>query len=270
LGIVVMFARPGGGGTRPDAPKAVADTTPVTVIAASRALAAGVLVRPDDIKVVSASPRTKAGAVRSRSGAVGHVTTRRFALGETFTQDGLRDAAALGIAGRVPAGERAFSIRVSEDDIVGGFLQSGDHVDVLATIPGSVFPSKSSGDVPDRSRTVLLLQNVPVLAVGENPATRGSVQSSARTVSLALAPGDLTRLALAERFGKVSLAIRMPGDTATSAPALAVLTDLVPLSEHPQSSPQAVMAPRAKSRRAAGIPFYAGVRTSALSMGVRR
>ncbi len=63
-----------------------------------------------------------------------------------------------------------------------------------------------------------MLQNVQVLAVGENPATRGSIQASARTVSLSLPPGQLARLTLALRFGKVSLAIRRPGD-ASIAPA---------------------------------------------------
>jgi pilus assembly protein CpaB len=266
MGLVVVLAQ-SGGATAPHAPKILSERKPGVAIAASHALAAGVLVRPDDIQFTSASQNPPAGAIFSKADAVGHVTTQRFAAGETILRAGLRDGTALGIASHVPPGERAFAIRVSEEDIVGGFLQSGDHVDVLATIPGSAFPSKSSGEVPDRSRTVLLLQNVSVLAVGDNPATRGSVQSGARTATLALAPDDLTRLALAERFGKVSLAIRMPGDDALSAPALAVLADLVPVSTDAQTLLPA-SAPRARSRRIAGIPFYTGARTSALPIGV--
>jgi pilus assembly protein CpaB len=207
-----------------------------------------------------------AGAAFSKADIVGRVTARNFAARETISRDGLRDASTLGIAARVQPGQRAFSIRIAEDDIVGGFLQSGDHVDVFATIPGSVFPSKTAGDVPDRSRSVLLLQNVAVLAVGENPATRGSVQSGARTVSLSLAPDGLARLALAERYGKVSLAIRMPGDNSRAQQVSAVLADLIPVTV-PENSPSP-SAP--KVRRASGIPFYAGERTSSLSLGGSR
>ncbi len=89
-----------------------------------------------------------------------------------------------GIAGRIEKGERAFSIRVAEDEIVGGFLQSGDHVDVFATIPGSVFPARNAQDQPDRSQAVALLQNILVLAVGGTLATKGAVQPDVRTVSL--------------------------------------------------------------------------------------
>jgi pilus assembly protein CpaB len=172
-------------------------------------------------------------------------------------REALRDAASLGIAARVPEGERAFSMRVAEDEIVGGFLQSGDHVDIFATIPGSVFPATGAQNAPDRSEAVLLLQNVAVLAVGENPATRGSVQAGARTVTLSLPPPQLARLTLALRFGKVSLAIRKPGDDRLADAAHATLTDLVP-----QPPP-----PLPVERAHDSIPFYAGARESALPGG---
>jgi Flp pilus assembly protein CpaB len=171
-------------------------------------------------------------------------------------------AAPVGITAHLPAGQRAFSLRVGEDDIVGGFLQSGDQVDVLATIPGAVFPQEDAAKHPDRSSTVLLLQNIHVLAVG-NSLTAGPVQADARTVSLALAPEQLVRLSLAVRLGKVSLAVRRPGDDGVSATATATLTDLLPI-EH--AAPP-VAAPRASvSAASAGphIPFLAGTRITAM------
>jgi pilus assembly protein CpaB len=180
------------------------------------------------------------------------VTGRNFANGDLLRFSDLRDAAVVGIAARVPDGERAFSIRVSEDEIVGGFLQSGDHVDIFATIPGSVFPASSAQGTPDRSQAVLLLQNVHVLAVGENSATRGSVQATARTVSLSLPPAQLARLTLALRFGRVSLAIRNPGDNDVAAPAAATLADLIP--QRTESAPG--------HKSSGGIPFYAGAHES--------
>jgi pilus assembly protein CpaB len=151
----------------------------------------------------------------------------------------------IGIAARVAPGERAFSIRVAEDEIVGGFLQSGDRVDIFATLPGSLFPARNAQAQPDRSQTLLLLQQIQVLAVGETLATKGAVQSGARTVSLSLTPIALARLALAQRFGKISLAIRNPHDAARVAPERATLADLVPLPGHARG-------------RTGGIPIYVG------------
>lgn len=154
-------------------------------------------------------------------------------------------AAEIGIAAHVAPGERAFSIRVAEDEIVGGFLQSGDRVDIFATLPGSLFPARNAQSVPDRSQTLLLLQQIQVLAVGETLATKGAVQSGARTVSLSLTPAALARLALAQRFGKISLAIRNPQDAAKVAPERATLADLVPHSGRAHGKMD-------------GIPIYAG------------
>jgi pilus assembly protein CpaB len=271
IGLVAAFAGPWDH-RAPSASSAVSPKSkPVLVFAAARALSQGSRLRADDLVSKPVSAPLAATAVTSPTEIVGRVTARRFAAGETIARDGLRDAVTLGISAHVPEGERAFAIHVGEDDIVGGFLQSGDHVDVIATIPGSVFPSKSAADVPDRSRTVLLLQNIAVLAVGENPSTRGSIQSGARTVSLALSPQDLARLALAQRYGKVSLAIRMPGDNAVVRPVLAVLGDLAPSasSDTPKTSMPKTSAPT-RHIRTVGIPFYAGTRAGALSLGSPR
>jgi pilus assembly protein CpaB len=231
---------------------------PTLMIVAARPIAAGTILSAADLGAKAYAGAPPQGAIISRETALGLMTTRKFAAGETLKQDALRDAASLGIASRVPEGERAFAIRVSEDEIVGGFLQSGDHVDVFAAIPGSVFPAAGAQNSPDRSRAVLLLQNVPVLAVGENPATHGSIQSAARTVTLSLPPPQLARLTLALRFGKVSLAIRKPGDNGIADAADATLTDLVP------AQPQAVTS---VERPRHSIPFLAGAHDSTLAGG---
>jgi len=261
IGLVAVLAGPWDRTAQSSPPAGAGHRTFLAVVAA-HTLSAGSIIGAEDLETKPTSSPVSSGT-GSKDDIVGRITSRRFTAGEAITRDGLRDAATLGIAARVPSGERAFAIRVAEDDIVGGFLQSGDHVDVFATIPGSVFPSKNAGDVLDRSRVVLLLQNVAVLAVGENPATRGSVQASARTVSLALAPEGLARLALALRYGKVSLAIRTPGDNAVAHPVDAVLEDLLPFN----APAPAKLSARPRPRRFSGIPFYAGTRSAALSLG---
>ncbi len=263
IGVLAILA-PHGRSATPSASLPVKRAMP-TVLAASHTLSAGSVIGPADTELKPAAGSVPADAALSEADALGRVIAKGYAAKETILRGDLRDSSTLGIAARVLRGQRAFSIHIGEDDIVGGFLQSGDHVDVFATIPGSVFPSKNSGDVPDRSRAVLLLQDVLVLAVGENPATHGSIQSAARTVSLSLSPEELARLALAQRYGKVSLAIRLPGDTSTVRPVFAALADIVPsaaeASEHSSTH---------KRKASSGILFYSGARTTSLSWGGSR
>lgn len=245
----------------PPAPTPAPRTLPMVMVAA-HPIPSGTVLALQDFIPRPAAGTVPAGAYQSGEPMVGRVAARNFAAGDMLLASDLRDATTLGIAARLNKGQRAFAIRIAEDEIVGGFLQSGDHVDILTVIPGTVFPARTAGDVPDRSTTVLLLQNILVLAVGENLASTGNVQAGARTISLALAPEQASRLALAQRFGKVSLTIRHPGDEiVTKTPAIS-LNDIVPqaIPTQQRQQPKRAQAP-------AGIPFYAGARVTRAGWG---
>lgn len=235
-------------------------TIPMVMVAA-HPIPSGTVLAPQDIQPRPAAGTVPEGAFQSGEAMVGRVTARSFAAGDVLPASDLRDASSLGIAAKLTQGQRAFAIRVAEDEIVGGFLQSGDHVDIVSVIPGTVFPGRNAGDVPDRSTSVLLLQNILVLAVGENLTSTTTVQPTARTISLALAPDQASRLALAQRFGKVALTIRHPGDDAITEARSVSLNDIVPQAASPQPQrPKAARAP-------AGIPFYAGTRVTRTGWG---
>ena len=244
--------------SKPAPPSDPAPRTVPMVMVAAHPIPSGTVLALQDIIPRPAAGTVPAGAYQSGETMVGLVAARSFATGEPLLADGLRDAASLGITAKLAKGQRAFSIRIAEDEIVGGFLQSGDHVDVVTVIPGSVFAAKAASEVPDRSTSVLLLQNVQVLAVGENLVSTGKVQTNARTVSLALDPDQASRLALAQRFGRVSLTIRRPGDDAIIQTPTVSLNDIMP-----QSLSGAAPAPRQQPNAApAGIPFYAGTQVA--------
>lgn len=231
------------------------------VMVAAHPIPSGTVLAIQDIIPRPAAGTVPAGAYQSGETMVGRVTARGFAAGDLLLAVDLRDAASLGIAAKLAKGQRAFSIRIAEDEIVGGFLQSGDFVDVVAVIPGTVFAARTAGEVPDRSTSILLLQNVQVLAVGENLASTGKAQTTARTVSLALNPDQASRLALAQRFGKVSLTTRRPGDeTIIPAPAIS-LADIVPQGGRQGPTPKPSQQLRI-TRAPAGIPYYAGTQVT--------
>lgn len=247
---------------KPALPAPPAPNTIPMVMVAARPIPSGTVLALQDILPRPAAGTVPAGTYQSGELLIGRVAVRSFAAGELLLTGDLRDSASLGIAAKLAKGQRAFSIRVAEDEIIGGFLQGGDHVDVLTVVPGTVFAAKSASDVPDRSISVLLLQNIQVLAVGENLSSIGNVQTNARTISLALAPDQAARLALAQRFGKVTLTIRHPGDeTLVETPAVS-LNDIVPQVVH-QAAPKQRSQPKA-ARAPAGVSFYAGTRVTSM------
>lgn len=204
----------------------------VGVLVAARNIPRGQAVSSNDVVVRRMAGPAPAGSLSDPVSAIGRVATVDIRASQIVFQDGLSaDPAGAGIAALVPEGQRAFAIRVAEEDIVGGFLQAGDRVDVFATLPGSVYGQQGSigQREGDKSKSTLLLQDMQVLAVGPQLSPSGKeVQSGARTVSVAAPPEALARLALAGRLGHITLAIRNPSDRATSQPEVVALEDLRP------------------------------------------
>jgi Flp pilus assembly protein CpaB len=155
----------------------------------------------------------------------------------------------------VPQGYRAYAIAVSQADMAGGFVQVGDRVDLYLTLPGALFGNRNgaTGRADDRSRSALLLQGVEVLAVGAKQKTDGGAETTARTITLALEPRGLARVALAARLGNVTFAVRNPADRASTGAATADIDALVGESAVPAPPP-----PMPRVAVAGGIPVYAG------------
>lgn len=207
------------------------DRATVDVLVATRNVTRGQVLSVDDIGVRRMEGTAPTGSYSDRGPIVGRVATTDIRASQIIFSDNLSAIpAGAGIAALVPEGQRAFSIRVAEEDIVGGFLQAGDHVDVFVTLPGAVYGGPGAGQPKDdQSKSTLLLQDMQVLAVGPELSPRdGAAQGTARTVTLAAAPGALARLALAGRLGQITLAIRNPGDREVAPAEVVALEDLRP------------------------------------------
>jgi pilus assembly protein CpaB len=126
--------------------------------------------------------------------------------------------AGAGLPPTIPPGMRAMSVKVDEVIAVAGFVVPGTRVDVVVTVRRGA----ASGE--PMSRTVL--SNVLVLAAGtrydQEQAKDGKPQKSS-VVTVAVAPADAERMALASSEGKISLALRNPLDVApTDTPGIRV------------------------------------------------
>lgn len=121
------------------------------------------------------------------------------------------------LALRTPAGRRAYTVRIDSLSAVGGLVNPGDYVDIIAHM-----------DVPDPNEgkktepiSSMVFQNVQILAVGTNLQAPGGYeqQQNARALNLtfALTPEEAGLMAFLEKHGKLQLVLRAPAETETEA-----------------------------------------------------
>jgi pilus assembly protein CpaB len=121
------------------------------------------------------------------------------------------------ISALLPDGMRAATVRINDVSGVAGFVQPNDHVDVLIT--------RSMGD-NNTDITDVLLQNVRVIAMGENAKDANGKPIQARTATLEVNPIDAQKLALGEAAGSLSLVLRKPGEQSNPVVETVSLNDL--------------------------------------------
>ncbi len=238
---------------RPAAPAAAAS---VAILVSAADIPPGQLLTANDVSLKQVEPAKAPAEALSRAEDVqGHVALKAIAAGTPILKQDVSAQASVGLSGHIPESLRAYAIPVSEADIAGGFVQAGDHVDLYVTLPGGLFADVSGKKQNDRSKAALLLQSVEVLAVGDKLKSDGSATPSVRTVTLALSPADLAKVALAARLGNISFAIRNPADDQTEPASRAELSSL--LGQPPASR---------KTGSGFSVPFYAGRDRSVLRL----
>jgi len=116
------------------------------------------------------------------------------------------------LALRTPAGKRAYTVLIDSLSAVGGLVNPGDYIDVLAHL-----------DVPDpvtknpEKISSIVFQNIQILAVGTNLQSPGGyeAQQQARSLNItfALSPEEASLMSFIERNGRMQLILRAPAET---------------------------------------------------------
>ena len=133
---------------------------------------------------------------------VGRVALRDFFRGEPIVESKLvplgKSTGLLSL--KVPAGMRAFSIKVNEVVGVGGFIVPDSRVDVVVTTA----PSPGSQEKVAK----IVLEDIQVLAVGQVIEQKENKPVTVNTVTLALLPEEAEKLALGSNDGIIQLVMR--------------------------------------------------------------
>jgi pilus assembly protein CpaB len=173
------------------------------------------------------SKSVPSGAVRTLAAAEGRVVRGSIVAGEPLLEAKL----APHLSGKgglmpmlVPEGQRGVTIKVDDAVKESGFVLPNSRVDVLVSMP------KSPGSQERVSKVII--QDVTVLAAGQTVELRDNKPVTVTTVTLALQPAQVERLALAQSEGKLTLAMRNLRDTqivqTRGATAASLLSDVAP------------------------------------------
>ena len=237
-------------------------------VAATRDIAAGERLGPDMLTTVNwSSTLPVEGAFNSPDKAVGRIASFPLASGMVVTEKLLAAAdSSLGLPQKIPEGMRAIAIQTDEVADFGGFLFPGAHVDVLMTIKAvtagpMMQPIKQ---VVDRDRTIVVLEDVGVLATGKQivPDPSGK-PTSVSVVTLLVTPDDARKVALAQQKGIVHLALRNGADHGSALHRATYLSDLAgPPAPESRSTVPKGLAPKTDEPNLQHLEVILGVRRS--------
>jgi pilus assembly protein CpaB len=185
-----------------------------------------------------------AGTFGTVAEAEGRVALTSIVVGEPLLDAKLAPKLAGGgiLPMLVPENLRGVTIKVDDAVRETGFVSPNSRVDVVV----SIADNRGSGE-----RTAkVILQNVPVLAAGQSVEMRGNKPVPVTTVTLALTPEQVERLALAQTEGRLMLATRNLGDERiiqTPGTNVKKLLDQVPAPSPKEASSARVARPKNQS-----------------------
>ncbi len=138
---------------------------------------------------------------------IGRVTTQTIPQGIPVVPSLLAPKGTpAGMAARIPDGYRAVAVKVDEVVGVAGWVKPGSRVDVVAVM-------NARRDAKNETISRVILQNVEVLAVGQNLGSSGEAAAEiAKSVTLLVKPEAVTKLHLAATKGTLRLAMRSQSD----------------------------------------------------------
>lgn len=124
---------------------------------------------------------------------------------------------------KTPPGKRAYTIKIDSLSAVGGLVNPGDSVDVIAQLK---IPQEEKSTDKDKKKkpedvevTTVLFQDVLVLAVGPNfraVATAEAYETRHKalqlSITLALSPEEAALMTFAQDNGSMRLSLRSPSD----------------------------------------------------------
>lgn len=198
-----------------NAKKAALDEQYIQVVAAARDIPANTLITAEMVESRYFPRSLQTGKeITEVSAAVGRLSPLAISKGEYLLENRLvkPGEGKERLAYTVPEGMRAMSIPINAVSGVSNMIRIGDRVDFVAIVPAN-----SASPEP---RSMMVLQNIEILAVGAAFKDTGSPQvSEAGTLTVAVDPQSALKLKMALTSTDFALALRPSSDKNPVNPA---------------------------------------------------
>lgn len=179
---------------------------PVKIVVPKHNLRVGDLLRYDDLAVRPIpSDFVISNAIRPAqvNSVVGRRLVNAVGSGEPVLLSHVAKGKGAGFDNFVVLGQRVLTFPVDVVSSMSGLLSPGNHIDLLATLRDG-----------SRTRTILLLNNIRVLATGNAVDTYRGLRHSGRyqTITLMVSPKNAARITQARKAGTLTVTLRSPKD----------------------------------------------------------
>lgn len=179
----------------------------VKVLVAAHTIPQGHTINGADLRLMELpNEYVTSTAILDPSRLIDRVAQETILVGEMFREERVASREnGTSIAAIIPTGMRALSVNISGGAAVSGFVEPGNHVDVLVTTDASA---------DGAAQTTTLLQAIRVIAVDDRVGA-GSRPDGTRhrpAVTLLLSPDQAEQLTHAVAHGRVSLVLRSAVD----------------------------------------------------------
>ena len=203
------------------------------VLVASRDLEVGELITPDDmiwanwpestININQFTDQDSPDAISELTGSV--VRTRMYENEPVIPQKIVQKGETGYMAAILRPGMRAISVEIRSETGAGGFILPDDRVDVILTHDVEI----EMGDRRiKRPVSTTIIENARVLAIDTiHVQGEGEIAMTGSTATLELGPKHAELLALGERLGTISLALRAVSDVNSAGGAITARTDML-------------------------------------------
>lgn len=209
----------GSGKADPQAPEAI---KMASVLVAAKDLATGDELRADSVTWASWPAASIFNGAIIRDGdqkaadALKGRVRRPLAKGEPLIASAVVDTGESNfVAASLTKGMRAVSVNVNAQTAVAGFINPGDHVDVILTyevrLPSDEKVRAAAIPVVGRLASETVLENLKVLAIDQSSAKQAEAKL-VKTVTVEVDPRQAEKLILTGKMGTLSFVLRPLGD----------------------------------------------------------
>jgi len=186
----------------------------IKVVRATTPIERDTLITDNQVEVLQLPAKyVHPDSLQDKESVVGKIAVSDIAAGEEILKQKLLSPSdkTRRLAYSVPENKRAVSIPIDSISGVSGFIEPGDRVDIVGTVDIPV--QDYQGNEKPASFSILVLQDIEVLAVGINPDANGRESSSGdKTLTLAVSTEEAQPLVLASERGRLRLLLRSPID----------------------------------------------------------